>query len=240
MDDLDAVTAYPGIGKLKERSLHAGLKAWCALPGDRLEVVIEGYVVDVVRGDRLIEVQTAGIGAIQAKLAALAAAHDVQVVYPLIASKTIETLAADGATVLRRRRSPTRQVWAHLFDEMVRCPRLLDTPRLELLAARVAVTEVRRVDGQGSWRRKGVSIVDTRLEGVIDTRLFRSTADLLELLPGALAAPYTHRELAGALGVRLATAQRASYCLRHAGLLESAGKRGRSILVRPVPEQPSP
>jgi hypothetical protein len=41
----------PGIGTLREGVLHAQLKSWYRKPGDRLEVRVAGYVVDVVRGD---------------------------------------------------------------------------------------------------------------------------------------------------------------------------------------------
>ena len=44
-----------GIGVLNERSLHASLKEWYAEPGDATEVKVDGYVIDLVRGERLIE-----------------------------------------------------------------------------------------------------------------------------------------------------------------------------------------
>jgi len=41
----------PGIGVLRERHLHAAVKRWYAEPGDREEVPVDGYVIDLVRGD---------------------------------------------------------------------------------------------------------------------------------------------------------------------------------------------
>jgi hypothetical protein len=232
MTDLDAQqVSSRSIGRLNERSLHAALKDWCSLPGDLSEVTVDGYVIDVVRGDLLIEVQTHGFGSVAGKLTSLAQSHDVRLVYPLVSEKRILTVDTDGQTVLRQRRSPRRQTWGNLFDELVHSPNLLDAPRLELLVTRVSVSEVRCADGLGSWRRKGVSIIDTRLEAVLDTRTFRSGSDLLDLVPESLASPFTHRELARVLGVRLATAQRASYCLRRLGLLHEAGRQGRVLLI---------
>ena len=89
--------------------------------------------------------------------------------------------------------------------------------------------------GWGAWRRKRVSIRDTRLEEVLDTPRVASGSDLLALVPDTLKEPFTHRELATALGVRLPTAQRASYCLRRLGLLQVAGKQGRALLVERAP-----
>ena len=56
------------IGTLRERPLHASLKRWYARPGDRVEVAVDGYVVDLVRGDLLIEIQTRGFATLRPKL----------------------------------------------------------------------------------------------------------------------------------------------------------------------------
>jgi hypothetical protein len=90
--------------------------------------------------------------------------------------------------------------------------------------------ELRRDDGRGSWRRKGVSIVGHELIDVVDCRRFDSGAELASLLPRELETPFTNRELAQALHVRLRMAQRMSYCLRQLDVLDSVGKRGRELL----------
>ena len=63
------------IGELRERSLHAGLKSWYALPRDRIEVPLEGYVIDLVRRGTLIEIQTRGFGKLKRKLTRLVEAR---------------------------------------------------------------------------------------------------------------------------------------------------------------------
>src|SRR5690606_36601267 len=47
-----------GIGSLNESPLHAALKHHVAPPGSRFEVLVDGYVVDVVADGMLLEVQT--------------------------------------------------------------------------------------------------------------------------------------------------------------------------------------
>ena len=47
-----------GIGQLAERSLHAALTEHLAEPGDQIEVRLGRYVIDIVRDDTLIEIQT--------------------------------------------------------------------------------------------------------------------------------------------------------------------------------------
>jgi hypothetical protein len=51
----------PGIGLLNEKPLHASLKAWYAQPEDRFEVPVEEFVIDIVRDDLLLEIQTSNL-----------------------------------------------------------------------------------------------------------------------------------------------------------------------------------
>ena len=56
--DLDALQPVQnGINTYNEKSLHADLKQWYAQPADQLEVPVDGYVIDLVRGDLLVESQ---------------------------------------------------------------------------------------------------------------------------------------------------------------------------------------
>lgn len=52
------------IGELNEKPLHAALKAWYAGPGTRMEVPVDCgqrvYVIDLLQGDLLIEIQVTG------------------------------------------------------------------------------------------------------------------------------------------------------------------------------------
>ena len=77
------------IGTLNEKPLHAALKAWYAQPGDQLEAKVDGYIIDIVRGDLLVEIQTRNFAAIKRKLLALVPHHPVQLVYPIAREKWI-------------------------------------------------------------------------------------------------------------------------------------------------------
>ena len=58
------------IGALNEKPLHAALKQWYARPDDLIEVSVDGFTVDIVRGDLLIEIQTRNLSAIKRKASA--------------------------------------------------------------------------------------------------------------------------------------------------------------------------
>jgi hypothetical protein len=91
------------IGLLNEKPLHAALKAWCARAGDRMEVGVDGYVIDIVRGDLLLEIQTRNLAAIKAKLTNLVRGHRVRLIYPIAQEKWIVKSAGKGSRCVTRR-----------------------------------------------------------------------------------------------------------------------------------------
>lgn len=217
------------ISTLNEKPLHAALKDWYAEAGDRLEVDLEGYVIDIVRRDLLIEIQTASFSSIKRKLVDLTARHPVRLVYPVAREKWIVKLANDGQRK-NRRKSPKRGTVEDLFRELVSFPGLLAHPNFSLEVLLIQEDEVRRYDGKRAWRRRGWVTHERRLLQVLERRVFETPADMGQLLPDSLAAPFTTSDLAAALGKPLRLAQRMAYCLREMGVITPEGKRRNAIL----------
>ena len=71
------------IGTLNEGALHAQLKEWYRRPGDRVEQLVDGFVVDLVRCDLLVEIQTGGFAPLRRKLELLTREHRVRLVAPV-------------------------------------------------------------------------------------------------------------------------------------------------------------
>ena len=90
------------IGRLNELSLHAGLKRWYARPGDRLEAPVDGYVIDLVRGELLIEIQTGSFSAIKRKILDLVSRGPVRLVHPITREKWIVKVGPDGPSGRRK------------------------------------------------------------------------------------------------------------------------------------------
>jgi hypothetical protein len=219
------------IGQLNENALHAAIKSWCALPGDRLEEPVDGYVVDIVRGDLLIEVQTRSFGAIRDKLRTLAdAGRSIELVLPIAREKWIVRVSPDDGRRESLRRSPRQGRVTDLFDELVRIPDLLMWNGVTLRVLLIREEEVRCADGRGSWRRKGVSIVDRRLLAVLEAFTFRCGADLATLLPPGLEAPFSNRHLAERAKMPIRTARRMTYCLSRMGVIRQTGKDGNALM----------
>jgi hypothetical protein len=215
-----------------EKALHAALKAWYAQPGDRFEVPVDGYVIDIVRGDLLVEIQTQNLTAITRKLTNLAKQHTVRLVYPIAQEKWIVKRDPEGPGRPSRRKSPKRGAWVHVFGELVHLPRLLLCPRFSLDVLLIQEEEARRYDGGRRWRRRGWVTEEHRLLRVVDQRLFETPADVASLLPPTLVEPFATSDLAAAIAQPRWLAQRMAYCLREMGLIVAVGRRGKAILYR--------
>lgn len=218
------------IGTLNEKPLHAALKEWYAQPGDRFEVSVDGFVVDIVRDDLLVEIQTANFSAIKRKLTKLTAHHPVRLVYPIAREKWIVKLAKDGNGQPGRRKSPKRGALEQVFEELIRFPHLLSSPNFSLDVLLIQEEEVRRYDGKRGWRRKGWITHERRLLQVVSNRLFETPADMAALLPRELVEPFTTSDLAAAIAKPRWLARRMAYCLREMGVITPTGKRGNAIL----------
>lgn len=216
------------IGTLNERSLHAALKEWYRCPGDRLEVEVEGFIVDIVRDDLMIEIQTRNFAAIKAKLMALTERHPTRLVYPIAERKWIVKVMEDGQTPISRRRSPKRGAFELVFGELVRFPTLLANPQFSLDVLLIHEEEQRCYEAGRAWRRKGWVTHDRRLLQVVDRRLFESPRDLADLIPADLDGPFTTADLAQAIHRPRWLAQKMAYCLRELGAIERIGQQGNA------------
>lgn len=220
-----------GIGVLREGPLHAAIKATLAAPGDRLEVPIGGYVIDLVRADgELVEVQTGGFSALGRKLDALLDTHRFRIVYPVAAERRIVRVDGDGE-ITSVRRSPKRASVVEVFDKLVAFPSLLTHPHLTIEVLLLREDHVRGGRPERMGRRTR-DPGERRLIDVLGRVEVRESGDVVRMLPALPPDPFSTRELATLLGCSVLLAQRTAYCLRMMGVIEATGKRGRTPLHR--------
>ncbi|MBN2352263.1 MAG: hypothetical protein JXD23_06815 [Spirochaetales bacterium] len=222
------------IGTRNESTIHAQLKEMYRCPGARTEAPHGTYLVDVDRGDgELVEIQTRHFGTIKNKLLFLLASHRVRLVYPLLTEKVFVFIDPETGREKRRRKSSRGKTLFDLTDELVGIAPLLSHPRLLLEVLFTSEEEVRCRDGKGSWRRKGMSIVDRKLIAVTGSLRLQTAADYLKVfLPDGAPREFTNRSLAEYLDAPYRKAQQLTYCLRAIGVVETAGKKGREIVYR--------
>ncbi|MEI6874861.1 MAG: hypothetical protein WCL50_06995 [Spirochaetota bacterium] len=224
--ELDAETE--GINTWAESALHASLKSLLARPGDRLEVSVDGRIVDLLRsGGECVEIQTKRLDKIAGKVLELARSHPVRVVYPVIAQCSIVRLDPETGEVLSERKSPKRGDFWSVFDELVMAPGLIAARNVTVEVLLVRTRELRTRDAAWSWRRKGDRVLARELVDVLESRALKGRPAWLGLLPRDLEYPCDSSSLGEGLGIGADRARKLLYSLTRAGLLVESGKKGR-------------
>jgi hypothetical protein len=189
-------------------------------------VDLDGFVIDIRRGDLLIEIQTGAFAAMGRKLDRLLADHRMLLVHPVAVE-----------TYLRRpggysRRSPKRNDLYGLFDELVSLPTMLDHPNLSLEVVLVAVDKIQEPDAALRRRRGGWRTVDRCLREIRSRHRFDGPGDLAALVPAGLPATFSTADLALAAGTSRVRAQKMAYCLRANELVEPVRRTRQGVLYQ--------
>jgi hypothetical protein len=218
---------------MNEYSLHSEVKSAYSLPGDQFEVKLGNYVVDILRENLAIEVQTKNFSALKQKLQKLTDNYQVRLVYPLWERKWITHISKDQLTQSRRK-SPTRGRLTDVFRELVMITEMIRKENFSLEVLLIDGEEVRFNDGKGSWRRKGLSIKDRKLLKINSRFLFSNRLDYLKLLPAGLNEVFTNADLAKLAKMSVRTAGQMTYCMRKSGALQINSRDRRGLAFQRV------
>jgi hypothetical protein len=215
---------------LNEKPLHASIKQWYARPGDRFEVAVDRFVIDIVRDDLLIEIQTGNFSSIKSKLTHLVQSHHLRLIYPIVGEKWILQPATDDGGRPGRRKSPRKGRFEDLFREMVSLAPLMAHQHFSLEVLLIRVEDSRRYEVRR--RRRGRWVIESRrLLDVLDHRVFTTLADWRGFVPEGLES-FTTSDLATATRSRRDLAQKMAYCLHKGSVIDLIGRQGRANLYR--------
>ncbi len=220
---------------MNERALHSEIRKVYSLPGDQFEVKLGNYIVDILRGQLIIEVQTKNFSALKEKLQTLTEKHQVRLVYPLPEKKWITYLTKENV-VINKRKSPKKGKLTDLFRELVMISHIVGDENFSLEVLLIDEEEVRCNDGKGSWRRRGVSIKERKLLQINSRILFQNKTDYLKILPDSLNQVFTNKELSKLAKIPVRTARQITYCLRKSGVILLAPKKGRELFFQVAPK----
>jgi hypothetical protein len=220
------------IGSMNESSLHESLKSLYAGKKCATEANLDGYIVDIRSKGRIIEIQTGGFSSFRDKIMSLLPKYRIRVVYPVAVEKTLVVIDPETKETAYRRKSPKKGELIDIAREILYIPRSILHPNFSLEVLLTREEEVRSADGKGSWRRRGLSIVDRKLLAIIERVEFKRAADYLRLLPDGLPRSFTNRVAAGIMRRPIEKVGRLTYSLRRLGLLEIIGREGNANVFR--------
>jgi len=215
------IDSAPSSGR--ESSLHSAIKKWYYIEGDKLEAKVDDFIVDIKRGDLLIEIQTSNFSAIKPKLSHLLNKHKVRLIYPIPKQKWIIHRSTVTGETFGRRKSPKKGRLTDLFNELIRIPNLFAKGNLTIEVLMIETEETWINNGKGSWRRKGTSIQDKKLIHVYETETFKNKTDFLKILPKNLPNPFSNKNLAQSLGIPINQSRKMTYSLRKMGTITHVG-----------------
>lgn len=217
------------IGTLREGALHRDLKSIYASDGALTEQLVGKYVVDILDGDHVIEIQTGNFTALSNKLSELLNSHSVTVVYPISVTKVLVKHTEAGE---QRRKSPRIGSTLDVFDELVYIPTLLDHPNLELELVYVSIEEHREFDAKRAWRRRHWVVKERRLSEIKSQERFITMSNLFDKFAEELPRQFTTAAIAKSLGTTRNKAQRFAYCFRRANVIHACGKDGNAVIYQ--------
>lgn len=219
-----------------ETTLHQQLKEKFREPGSEIEVKVGRYRIDVVNGERLVEIQRSGLASIRDKINVLLQDFQVDVVKPLIVRKRLIKFDREEGKIVDQRWSPRRGSILDLFDELLYFTRVFPHPNLRLIAPLIEIEE-HRYPGHGKRRRRrkgDFEVKDRFLSKMHGVETFETATDLHRLMPTNLPSPFDSANLAAGLGIDRWIAQRIAYVLRHTGSAKLVGKKGNTNLFELV------
>lgn len=206
------------------------MKGIYAVPGDRFEVPVDGFCIDLVRNNLLVEFQTTGFSVMRRKLETLVRDRPVRLVHPIASAIWLVKIDGRGREVSRRK-SPKAGCIDDVFEVLVGAPKLLASENFSLEVLMIHEEQVRRHCPRAR-RRGGWVTHERRLLEVVDRWVFETPQDLADLLPPGLPAEFTTADLATRMRKPRRLAQKMAYCLREVGVLAVIGKQGRAVLYR--------
>ncbi len=218
-----------------ETTLHRQLKDYFRQSDSQLEVRLGRYRIDVVNGNRLVEIQRSGLASIRSKVQKLLEdGHVVDVVKPLIRRKRLVKLDSIDGRQVDRRWSPKKGTVLSIFDELLYFTRVFPHPNLTLITPLIDIEEI-RYPGQGKRRRRkkdAFQVKDQKILEMGEMVSYSTVRDLHQLLPAELPRKFDTAELAKVLCVPRWQAQQIAYVLRKTSAAIETGKRGNAIVCR--------
>lgn len=221
-----------GFGTLQEKTLHAVMKLYYEPDEDFHEVPVEGFIADIYRDGRIIEIQNGNFGKLRPKLAAFLPLYPVTVVLPIPHFKWLIWMDEESGALSEKHKSPVTGNAYHAFSELYRIKNFLKDPNLSFAFLLIDMDEYRLLNGWSRNKKRGSSRYDRMPLSLFEEIRVERTEDFMQFVPIDLQEPFTITDFAKAAGIRRELAAEAVPILMYLDILQREGKRGREHLYR--------
>ena len=221
-----------GIGTLSEKSVHAILKNYMEPDEDYHEIPVNGYVADIYKDGRIIEIQTANFNKLRNKLEIFLNDYDVTVVYPIPYIKWIRWLDEETGHIGDKHKSPKKGNPYEVFFQLYKIKSYLKNPNLHIKVVMINMEEIRLLNGWSSDKKRGSSRFDRLPVELVDEVNFETIEDYMQMVPIELEDEFTSKEYAESAHISVGMAQTALNILTYLETVKRVGKRGKSILYK--------
>lgn len=219
-----------GIGTLSEKTVHAILKNYFEPNEDYHEIPINGYVADIYRDGRIIEIQTANFNKLRNKLDIFLNDYEVTVVYPMPYIKWLSWLDEETGQLSNKRKSPKKGNSYEAFYQLYKIKSYLKNPNIRIKILMIDMEEIRLLNGWSRDKKRGSVRFDripTELVSEID---LCSIEDYVQMVPIDIPNTFSSKEYAKAAHISVGMAQTALNILTYIGTVKRIGKKGNEIL----------
>ena len=221
---------YASIGEYQEKAIHFILKNYFENDRDKMEVKIDGMVMDILNEEGIIEIQTKSFDRLKNKLDKFLDYYSFTIVYPLINSKKITWMNSENESDYNRK-SPLHMNIFNSFKELYKIKKYLKHKNLHFCFVFLNIIEFKNLDGYGKDKKKKASSFNKLPIDIEKTVYFDSFKEFENIFDGN-ENNFTSLELSKMKKIKLKDAQVALTVLNYLEIVERIGKTGRSYIYK--------
>lgn len=223
-----------GINTYAEKRLHRVLKC-CYEPDEtRHEQKVGRYFADILRENEIVEIQTASLYPLKAKIAYYLSEtpYQITVVHPVYTKRWIRWLDPEDGSVSAPRRSPKKENAVTAAADLVYLCDHLTNPRLRFRFPMLEVEDYRLLNGRSADRKHHSTRYERFPIALLDELTVECSAEYEALLPADLPACFTGAEFMRLTRIDSRRAYAALKVFCAVGLLFTEPGEGRARLYR--------
>ncbi len=169
------------IGTKQERTLHQYLKYYfCENPLFH-EQKLNGYIVDILKDNHIIEIQTSSFNTMRKKLETLLPNYQITIVYPIIMERTLYNFN-DLGELESIRKSPKKEHPLKICKELYKINHLLNNKNLSFIGVILKINE-QRIPYINRYKQKRMTRINQIPYELVEIINLKTAFDFKKLIP---------------------------------------------------------